>query len=187
METNKHFGPSRAVWITLFLPPSSPLGINPNLELWGTVSGSSPRSLASAAPSLTHSGGGVLSPPASSTRSLKKRAWEQPGSIDVGGQSSLLSPLQLAESHRVSVVSKAQVSPKSQWQHLHCTEMCATAGIWPARGLMNQLCNLLSRLFWCLVMWTRKVLLKNKILLLSHGSPLHEPLVSEVVVYTAKK
>lgn len=44
---------------------------------------------------------------------------------------------------------------------------------------MNHLHNLLSRLFWCLVMWTGKLLLKNKIPLLSHERPLHEPLVSE--------
>lgn len=52
---------------------------------------------------------------------------------------------------------------------------------------MNQLHHLLSRLFCYLVMWTRKVLVENKVLLLSHESPLHEPLVSEAVVYTAKK
>lgn len=52
---------------------------------------------------------------------------------------------------------------------------------------MNQLHHLLSRLFCYLVMWTRKVLVENKVLLLSHESPLHEPLVSEAVVYTARK
>lgn len=36
-------------------------------------------------------------------------------------------------------------------------------------------------------MWTGKVILKNKILLLLHESPLHELLVSEVAAYTAKK
>lgn len=52
---------------------------------------------------------------------------------------------------------------------------------------MNHLHKLLPRLFQCLVIWTRKVLLKNKSLFLSHESPLHKPLVSEVVVYIAQK
>lgn len=56
-----------------------------------------------------------------------------------------------------------------------------------ARGLVNLLHYLLSRLFWCLVTWNRKVLSENKVLLLSPENPLHEPLVPEVVDYTAKK